>query len=55
MNVDGNETLWMRAYHSRSLPATELFINEVLNCCDGEPMFVDVRAPCPMKALKGLG
>jgi putative transposase len=35
IDVDGNEILLMRVYPSRNMLATEFFIRNVLNYCDG--------------------
>jgi putative transposase len=55
IDVDGNEVLSMRVYSSRNILATELFIKDVLNYCDGKPMFVVDGAPWLTKALEELG
>ena len=54
IDVDRNEILSMRVYPSRNMLATELFIREVLRCCDGRPNFTVNGAPWLREALKRL-
>jgi transposase-like protein len=50
--VDRNEIVSVRAFTSRNSLATKLFIEEVLEYCDGEPTFVVDRAPWLREALE---
>ena len=54
IDVDGNEILSMRVYPSRNMLAMELFIRDVLRCCDGRPNFTFDGAPWLREALKRL-
>ena len=45
----------MRVYPSRNLLATRQFIREVLNYCDGKPVFIIDNAPWLKKAIEELG
>ena len=45
----------MRVYPSRNLLATRQFIHEVLNYCDGKPVFIIDNAPWLKKAIEELG
>ena len=54
IDVDGNEILSMRVYPYRSMLATELFLRDVLRCCDGRPNFTVDGASWLIEALKRL-
>jgi transposase-like protein len=54
IDVDGNEVLSMRAFPSRDVLATKLFIEEALKCCDGTPTFAVDSAPWLTGVLKEL-
>jgi putative transposase len=45
----------MRAFPSRNVLATKLFIGNVLKYCDGRPTFVVDSAPWLRSALEELG
>ena len=55
IDIDRNEILSMKVYRSRNILASELFIREVLNYCEGNPRFVVDNAPWLKQALKELG
>ena len=55
IDVDRNEILSMKVYHSRNTLASELFIREILNYCEGKPKFIVDNAPWLKQALKELG
>jgi putative transposase len=53
--VDRNEIISMRAFPSRNVLATKLFMEDVLKYCNGRPTFVVDGAPWLREVLEELG
>jgi transposase-like protein len=53
--IDRNEILSMRVFPLRNALTTKIFVEDVLKCCDGRPMFVVDGAPWLREVLERLG